>query len=63
MKIKNMISHFEEIKEKMTKLNSERENDIDSLIDSHKIEISELEKENDTLKKEIECHKKNILAS
>jgi hypothetical protein len=33
------------------------------LIDSHKIEISELEKENDTLKKEIECHKKNILAS
>jgi hypothetical protein len=62
-KIDKMIDQFEEMREKMEKLNDDRENNIKSLIEQHKSQMLVLEKENETLKKEIECHKQNILAS
>jgi hypothetical protein len=63
LKIEKMGNHFQDMQNNMKKIKEDTENNIKSLVEQHKIKMLELENENETQKKEIECHKQNILAS
>jgi hypothetical protein len=58
-----MVEQFETSQNKITTMLKQRENDIRSILDSHKDEIIKYENIISGLKEENECHKQNILGS
>lgn len=57
------MSTVEDTQDKMNRLLKEKDLDIRSLLDKQKSEIANYETIQVEMRKEIECHKQNIIAS